>query len=157
MISQGAAKMSIVLNEHFEEDGASVYWAACQLGCEGIVSKRLGSPYRSGRSANWVKVKMKQRGRPFQKGHSGNPQGRPPGARNTATMMAEQLLDGEAEAITRKAIELAKQGDLTALRLCLDRLVPPRRDRPVNFALPAMSSAEDASFVVRDANGQAGK
>ena len=39
---------SIVLNEHFEEDGASVYRAACQLGCEGIVSKRLGSPYRSG-------------------------------------------------------------------------------------------------------------
>jgi bifunctional non-homologous end joining protein LigD len=48
---------SIVLNEHFEEDGASVYRAACQLGCEGIVSKRLGSPYRSGRSPHWVKVK----------------------------------------------------------------------------------------------------
>ena len=84
----------------------------------------------------------KQRGRPFQKGCSGNPQGRPLGARNAATMMAEQLLDDEAEAITRKA---AKQGDLTALRWCLDRLVPPRRDRPVNFALPVMSSAEDAS------------
>jgi bifunctional non-homologous end joining protein LigD len=49
--------LSIVLNEHFEEDGASVYRAACQLGCEGIVSKRLGSLYRSGRSAHWVKVK----------------------------------------------------------------------------------------------------
>jgi bifunctional non-homologous end joining protein LigD len=49
--------LSIVLNEHFEEDGAQVYSAACQLGCEGIVSKRLGSPYRSGRSPNWVKVK----------------------------------------------------------------------------------------------------
>src|SRR5262249_38496149 len=49
--------LSIVLNEHFEEDGASVYRAACQLGCEGIVSKRLGSPYRSGRSKSWVKVK----------------------------------------------------------------------------------------------------
>jgi bifunctional non-homologous end joining protein LigD len=48
---------SIVLNEHFEEDGAAVYRAACQLGCEGIVSKRLGSPYRSGRSPHWVKVK----------------------------------------------------------------------------------------------------
>ena len=48
---------SIVLNEHFEEDGASVYRAACQLGCEGIVSKRLGSIYRCGRSPNWVKVK----------------------------------------------------------------------------------------------------
>jgi bifunctional non-homologous end joining protein LigD len=49
--------LSIVLNEHFEDDGAAVYRAACQLGCEGIVSKRLGSPYRSGRSPNWVKVK----------------------------------------------------------------------------------------------------
>ena len=49
--------LSVVLNEHFEEDGASVYRAACQLGCEGIVSKRLGSPYRAGRSRYWVKVK----------------------------------------------------------------------------------------------------
>ena len=49
--------LSIVLNEHFEDDGAAVYRAACQLGCEGIVSKRLGSPYRSGRSPHWVKVK----------------------------------------------------------------------------------------------------
>ena len=49
--------LSIVLNEHFEEDGATVYRAACQLGCEGIVSKRFGSRYRSGRSPHWVKVK----------------------------------------------------------------------------------------------------
>jgi bifunctional non-homologous end joining protein LigD len=49
--------LSIVLNEHFEEDGAAVYRAACQLGCEGIVSKRLGSSYRSGRSPHWLKVK----------------------------------------------------------------------------------------------------
>src|SRR5262249_39333661 len=49
--------VSIVLNEHFDEDGAAVYRAACQLGCEGIVSKRLGSLYRSGRSRHWVKVK----------------------------------------------------------------------------------------------------
>jgi ATP dependent DNA ligase domain len=51
------SQLSLVLNEHFEEDGATVYRAACQLGCEGIVSKRLGSPYRSGRSSHWVKVK----------------------------------------------------------------------------------------------------
>jgi ATP-dependent DNA ligase len=42
MISQGAAKMSILLNEHFEEDGAVVYREACKLGSEGIVSKRIG-------------------------------------------------------------------------------------------------------------------
>jgi bifunctional non-homologous end joining protein LigD len=49
--------LSIVLNEHFEEDGAIAYREACKLDCEGIVSKRLGSPYRSGRSPHWVKVK----------------------------------------------------------------------------------------------------
>jgi bifunctional non-homologous end joining protein LigD len=49
--------VSIILNEHYEEDGALVFDAACQLGCEGIVSKRLGSTYRSGRSPQWVKVK----------------------------------------------------------------------------------------------------
>jgi bifunctional non-homologous end joining protein LigD len=49
--------LSIVLNEHFEQDGAIVYREACKLGCEGIVSKRLGSSYRSGRSAQWLKIK----------------------------------------------------------------------------------------------------
>jgi hypothetical protein len=85
-----------------------------------------------------------QRGRPFAPGLSGNPRGRPRGARNKATMVAEALLDGEAEAITRKVIEKALEGDATALRLCLERLLPPRRDRPVAFELPAIETAGDA-------------
>ena len=52
----------------------------------------------------------KQGGR-FQKGRSGNPAGKPKGARHRATLAAEALLDGEAEALTRKAIELALAGD----------------------------------------------
>jgi bifunctional non-homologous end joining protein LigD len=51
------AHSTIVVNEHYEDDGAIVYRHACKLGCEGTVSKRLGSPYRSGRSPHWVKVK----------------------------------------------------------------------------------------------------
>ncbi|MFZ1150789.1 MAG: hypothetical protein WAR76_13790 [Xanthobacteraceae bacterium] len=47
----------VVLNEFFEGDGDILFEHACKLGCEGIVSKRLGSPYRSGRSPHWVKVK----------------------------------------------------------------------------------------------------
>ena len=47
----------IALNEQFKGDGAMIYKHACALGCEGIVSKRLGSPYRAGRSAHWLKVK----------------------------------------------------------------------------------------------------
>ena len=49
--------LSIVLNKHYEEDGAIVFREACKLGCEGIVSKRLGSTYRRGRSPLWLKVK----------------------------------------------------------------------------------------------------
>jgi hypothetical protein len=69
------------------------------------------------------------RGRPFPKGQSGNPAGRPRGSSNRATRAAEMLLDGEATALTRKAVELALAGDQAALRLCLDRTVAPRRDR----------------------------
>jgi hypothetical protein len=86
----------------------------------------------------------KQRGRPFPKGQSGNPNGRPVGARNRTTLAVEALLEGEAEKLTRKAVTLALKGNVACLRLCLDRLVPPRRDRPVNFTLPAMNSANDA-------------
>jgi hypothetical protein len=86
-----------------------------------------------------------QRGRPFQAGQSGNPAGRPKGARNKTTAALEILLDGEAEALTRKAIELALAGDMQALRLCLDRIIPPRKDRPVMFHLPAIASAADAT------------
>jgi bifunctional non-homologous end joining protein LigD len=50
-------QLSVVLNEHFTEDGAIVFREACRLGCEGIVSKRIGSPYRSGRSRHWIKIK----------------------------------------------------------------------------------------------------
>jgi hypothetical protein len=72
----------------------------------------------------------------------GNP-GRPRGARNRSAMALEALLDGEAGEITRKAIELAKEGDITAIRLCLDRLMPVRRDRPVVFELPTIETAAD--------------
>jgi len=86
----------------------------------------------------------KQRGRPFEPGKSGNPNGRPKGARNNATVLAEALLDGEADAITRKLIDRALEGDTTALRLCLERLLPPRRGRPVEFELPEIKTAADA-------------
>jgi hypothetical protein len=59
------------------------------------------------------------------------------------TRAAEQLLEGEGEALTRKAIEMAKAGDGRALRLCLERLLPPRKDRPIEFMLPAVAKAED--------------
>jgi uncharacterized protein DUF5681 len=79
----------------------------------------------------------------FQPGQSGNPGGRPKGSRNKATIALESLLDGHAEALTQKAIELALGGDMTALRLCLDRILPARKDRPVAFEMPSIQRAED--------------
>jgi hypothetical protein len=90
----------------------------------------------------------KQRGRPFPKGRSGNPKGRPPGARNAATVLAEQLLDGEAEELIRKVIAKAKHGNLPALRICIDRILPPRRERPVHFTMPELRSVGDASKAI---------
>ncbi len=90
----------------------------------------------------------KQRGRPFRKGQSGNPDGKPKGTRNRATLAAEALLDGEAEALTRRAVEAALGGDMVAMRLCLERICPPRRDRPISFRLPRMEGAADAAKAI---------
>ena len=73
----------------------------------------------------------------FEKGQSGNPKGRPKGARNRTTLSVEALLDGDAEAITRKAIEKAKDGDMTAIRLCLDRFGPAGKGPPCVLHIPA--------------------
>ena len=90
----------------------------------------------------------KQRGKPFKPGKSGNPAGKPKGSRNAATRAMEALLDGESEALTRKAIELAKDGDMQALRLCLDRILPPRKDRPLTLTLPAITGTNDAAAAM---------
>ena len=74
--------------------------------------------------------------------------GRPPGARGKTTRAAEALLRGEGEALTRKAIELALQGDTTALRLCLDRLIPPTRERTVEIDLPHVQGAQDVPGAI---------
>jgi hypothetical protein len=90
----------------------------------------------------------KQRGRPFRRGESGNPAGRPIGARHKATVAAEALLDGEAERLTRKVLEMALAGDIVAMRLCLERILPPRRERPVRFKLPELQSPPDAAAAM---------
>ena len=81
----------------------------------------------------------KTRGRPFQKG---NP-GRPKGAQNRTTRLIEALLEGEAEAIGRKCIERAKEGDSVALRLAMERIAPVGRSKPVHFKMPALETAAD--------------
>src|ERR1700691_564595 len=89
-------------------------------------------------------AKKQRRGRRFSKGASGNPGGRPAGTRNKALLAMEALLDGEAEAITRVAVDKAKEGDATALRLCLERTLTPRKERPLSFSLPQLGAVTDA-------------
>lgn len=89
----------------------------------------------------------KQRGRPFAKGETGNPAGRPKGARNRTTLLVEQMIEGEAEALTETAIRLAKAGDASLMRALLDRLAPPLRERPVQVDLPALASPADAPRI----------
>lgn len=87
----------------------------------------------------------------FKKGQSGNPAGRPKGSLNSTTVAAQNLLNGEAEALTRKAVQLAMKGNIPALKLCLDRIVPPKKEMPFD---EFQSEAEPVKVIiyVDDAN-----
>jgi hypothetical protein len=74
---------------------------------------------------------------PFQKGKSGSRK------KNRLTEVAQSLLDGEAEGLSRKAIELALEGNVVALRMCLDRVAPARRGRPMTFNIGPLNNAAD--------------
>ena len=90
-----------------------------------------------------VNTAKKQSGKPFKPGVSGNPSGRPQGSRNKATLALESLLDGQAEVLTQKAVDMALEGDMQALRLCLERIYPPRKSRPIEVELPKVETAKD--------------
>jgi hypothetical protein len=94
-----------------------------------------------------AKTGSKQVGGRFEKGVSGNPGGRPAGSRNVATLACESLLEGQAEALTQKAVDMALAGDTVALKLCLERIYPARKDRPVTFPLPPITSPRDAADI----------
>ena len=79
----------------------------------------------------------------WAKGTSGNPSGRPPGSRNKATLIIEQLLEDESEQLARKLINLAKEGDISALRLCMDRLAPVPKERNIHLDLLPGHTAEE--------------
>ena len=86
-----------------------------------------------------TEVPKKPRGRPFQRG---NP-GRPRGSKNRTTRLLEQLMAREGDKLTRKAVDLALDGNVKCIEMCLDRLIPRRIGRPVNFTLPAVNGAKD--------------
>jgi hypothetical protein len=94
----------------------------------------------------------------FKKGQSGNPAGKPIGARHKTTLVVQTLLDGEAEGLTRKAVELALGGDTMALRLCMERIAPAYKPsaKAVMLDMPAPNNLADTAraFVTAAANGE---
>src|SRR4051812_32739166 len=82
----------------------------------------------------------KVRGRPFK---PGNP-GRPPGSKNKITQIAEQLAEEQAEQLIKNVLELAQAGDVSCMRMMLDRIWPPRKAQPINITMPPINSAQDA-------------
>jgi hypothetical protein len=87
---------------------------------------------------------MATRGRPFQPGNRLG-RGRPAGSRNRTTRAAQELLENHAENLMRRCLADALQGDKQAQRLCLERLLPPCRERPVGMQAPPITTAEELS------------
>lgn len=81
----------------------------------------------------------------WKPGQSGNPKGKPAGARNKATVAVLALMEQGAKEITEAVVAAAKAGDLTAARMILDRLTPIAKERPVSLALPDTDTAEGIS------------
>ena len=92
-----------------------------------------------------AKTDRKQKDHLFKKGQSGNPSGRPVGSRHTVSLLMEKLLDGEAEKLLKKALEMALAGDGQTLRALIDKLIPNRRDLPIRSDLPKVTAISDLS------------
>ncbi len=84
----------------------------------------------------------------FQKGQSGNPAGRPRGSQNKASIRMQEMLEQKADELVDKLVELAMAGNIGALRLCLDRIVPARKNEPLPCAMPPLAKAADAVAAI---------
>lgn len=83
----------------------------------------------------------------FKKGQSGNPSGRPKGSKNKASLLAKELIEAETESIIKKLIEIAKEGDLQAIKLVIERLLPPIKEQPfyTSSELPKINNLNDVN------------
>lgn len=95
-------------------------------------------------SAGYVNAKGRKY---FERGNKMG-KGRPRGSRNKVTLAMENLLENESGALTRKAIEMGLNGDMGALRLCMDRLLPPRKERTIQLNIPPITTLQDTLIAV---------
>lgn len=126
----------------------------CQCGCKKpVTQRRNGSSYNSYILGHNPKRAGKQK--PSNNGISGRFQpgnthgkGRPAGSRNKVTLAAENMFEGEAEALSRQCIELALNGNIAALKICIDRISPVKKSVPIRLpGLPEVESVSDASLL----------
>src|SRR3954464_5825659 len=97
-----------------------------------------------------------KRGRPFQPGNKCG-RGRPRGSRNKRILAWEEMLGEHGEALVKKCVVMAMQGDRAAMRLCMERLVPPCKQSPAQFPLPSFTTAAElvrAQAAVLDASSR---
>lgn len=85
----------------------------------------------------------------FQKGQSGNPKGKAKGTKNKATLAAEELLTGQLETICKRLIQEALLGNMQAIKMILDRILPIKRDLAVKIEIPALKTTSDALESMR--------
>jgi hypothetical protein len=103
--------------------------------------------FNSGNAYDYAAPNRNPNGR-WGSGTSGNPAGRPPGSRNKTTLMMQELLEGEGGSLVRKAMEMALGGSTHAMRLCLERLMPPQRERLIDLPLPDVKTVQDSSTAL---------
>jgi hypothetical protein len=84
----------------------------------------------------------------YKRGHSGNPNGKPRGARNRSTLAAEALLEGSLDKICKKVEEEALNGNMQAAKMILERFLPPRKDRCIKIELPPINTYSDVLNAV---------
>lgn len=83
----------------------------------------------------------------FIKGQSGNPKGKPKGVRHTATQITYALIEGNLQEVLETVVERAKNGDMTACRMILDKVLPNTKDRPVTIDLPPINDLNGVGFA----------
>jgi hypothetical protein len=90
-----------------------------------------------------------RKGKQWEKGHVANPKGINGSTfRHKAAQAAANLFDGEAEHLSRRCVELALAGDIGAMKVAIERILPPRRGRPFKFKLPELHTIADAQAAL---------
>jgi Family of unknown function (DUF5681) len=115
-----------------------------------MASKTAGTAGKKQRTGSGKTVRIVPHGRRFAKGVSGNPKGRPQGSRSKSAVAGEQILESARDSIFLAAVDGAQKGDPTALRLCVERLYPLRKGRPVKFPLPSIKTPGDVVKALAD-------